>query len=112
MTTQFGRCNVCSTPCASCMHLGRELLQRGGKSNCSSDKSCEHDAYFEQVSETSAASSHESEGGTLDSSNDRSSFVEGAGPCFSAENQSIYTDKTDETVGSIIANSSFQINSA
>ncbi|XP_071919932.1 ASI1-immunoprecipitated protein 2 isoform X2 [Coffea arabica] len=97
MTTQFGRCNVCSTPCASCMHLGRELLQRGGKSNCSSDKSCEHDAYFEQVSETSAASSHESEGGTLDSSNDRSSFVEGAGPCFSAENQSIYTDKIDET---------------
>lgn len=109
MMSQFGKCNVCATPCVSCMRLGQELFPM---ENFSSDESREYEVYCEQGSETSAASSLKSEGTILDSNNDQRSIVEGAIPRLSVEYQRSDMDKMNKTVSSIRVNSSFKSNSA
>ncbi|KAL3499886.1 hypothetical protein ACH5RR_038979 [Cinchona calisaya] len=95
--SQFGKCNVCATPCAFCMHLALELLAVESTSDSFSNESYEQEASCEQVSETSASSSRKCEGGILDSNNDDSSFVDGAGLSLSVEYQRIDMDKMNKT---------------
>ncbi|KAL3499888.1 hypothetical protein ACH5RR_038981, partial [Cinchona calisaya] len=98
MMSKFGKCNVCASPCASCVRLGPELLPSGSTSRYSSDVTCEHKVACPWISQTSTALSMESEEGILESNGDENSCVRGAQPRLSPKHYK--KDKNNEAVNS------------